>query len=197
MSRDKQSTLSAALQDKWMRELRLIVPNVHRKNKITLAMKMGLEAKPKPELSKKEWNIMYKTFLDRNDIQYGCAICQDHFKNKKQVLLSCSHSFHSQCIYSFESYSQTLCCPICRTNNYKKKEIYDGKIYWQHYNVTIIQKYWYYFKTQKEYQSKLKKIDINKLSPNKKSNIYLKKCYLINKELINVYFFYILCYKQK
>ena len=176
----KFSVLSAALQDKWMRDLQLI----SQSNNVTLAQNIGLENRHNEIITKDEWNKIYNTFKLRDDIKYGCSICQEHFKFGEQILLSCSHSFHLNCINSFEKYTNIKCCPICRKKNYKKKIIYDGKIYWRHHNAIIIQKYWYYFKMQKELLLIYQNIDLENLSPNKMTNYCLKKYSVLNSNAI-------------
>ncbi|CBZ30803.1 conserved hypothetical protein [Leishmania mexicana MHOM/GT/2001/U1103] len=63
-------------------------------------------------------------------------------RDEGQVILSCSHVFHSQCFRSFERYvraqqradalgvaevSAPLACPVCRTQSYFKRIFYEGK----------------------------------------------------------------------
>lgn len=45
-----------------------------------------------------------------------------------QVLLSCSHVFHKQCMASFERFARNKCCPLCRVQWYEKKIIQDGAV---------------------------------------------------------------------
>ena len=132
LTTNSEALLCAAFQDKLLREWKIIKKKnkgyIHlnpRKN-LTFAQKIGIEDRPPSPLTKKQWKIIHKKCIDRNDIKYGCSICCDHFKTKKQVLLSCSHTFHAQCLHSFEHYSQMRCCPLCRSKDYEKKVINDG-----------------------------------------------------------------------
>jgi hypothetical protein len=44
-----------------------------------------------------------------------CSICLMEFGNKPTYLLSCSHTFHVNCINGFERYSMSnITCPCCR-----------------------------------------------------------------------------------
>lgn len=40
-----------------------------------------------------------------------------------QTLLSCSHTFHRACLRSFEMFSGSRICPLCRTNDYEKVRV--------------------------------------------------------------------------
>jgi hypothetical protein len=49
-----------------------------------------------------------------------------------QVLLSCSHVLHAQCLASFERHTRTKCCPLCRKQGYQKIIIRDAEEAFQH-----------------------------------------------------------------
>jgi hypothetical protein len=74
--------------------------------------------KPKlPEmvpLTKPEWDFIETKLFDRKEST--CPICMEHFKSGHEVLLSCSHMFHRNCLTSFENFmkSNEKTCPICR-----------------------------------------------------------------------------------
>ena len=59
-----------------------------------------------------------------------------------QVLLSCSHSFHTTCLESFERFAQARCCPICRATGYQKRHITDGRDAHWRTAATAIQAHW-------------------------------------------------------
>ena len=42
----------------------------------------------------------------REDSCGECVICREDFKNEDQILLSCSHVFHKQCIDAFERFAK-------------------------------------------------------------------------------------------
>ena len=78
---------------------------------------MGLVPSPKV-VSPLEWeDIKAKGLARKNDF---CPICQDRYRLQDQVLLSCSHLFHRQCIGSYERFTGSRCCPVCRTTEYRK-----------------------------------------------------------------------------
>jgi hypothetical protein len=53
-----------------------------------------------------------------------CPICQETFSTSlnKQIILSCSHIFHSNCLQSYERYTRVKTCPLCRDDDYRKRE---------------------------------------------------------------------------
>lgn len=69
---------------------------------LTLAQKRGLVACPPPKLSRDEWEICEKQAEERGDLAHPCSICRELFGVKEQVILSCSHVFHHDCLTSFE-----------------------------------------------------------------------------------------------
>ena len=69
----------------------------------------------------------------------SCAICLESYAIQPQVLLSCSHSFHAECLTAFEAHARAAAaepdapvvpdpvgCPLCRKTHYAKKQIRDG-----------------------------------------------------------------------
>lgn len=68
-----------------------------------------------------------------------------------QVLLSCSHVFHQTCLKSFERYTSTRCCPICRAQHYQKKVIDDGRRAYLHQCATRIQSHWRGYRARRRY----------------------------------------------
>lgn len=74
-----------------------------------------------------------------------CSICQMSFlstSEEGQVILSCSHVFHTQCFRAFErciraqqradgaavaEVTAQLACPVCRTQHYYKRVFFEGK----------------------------------------------------------------------
>ncbi|OAF71658.1 hypothetical protein A3Q56_00553 [Intoshia linei] len=67
------------------------------------------------------WNFIYKKMVLRKTTE--CPICLGKLnrKNSKNILLSCSHYFHANCLNSYETYLQiesrnTNNCPLCRKN---------------------------------------------------------------------------------
>lgn len=71
---------------------------------LTLAQRHGLVKAPPKLLSEQQWLSTHAKSTARQDSQHECSICCEHFGLGEQVLLSCSHVFHKQCITSFERY---------------------------------------------------------------------------------------------
>jgi Ring finger domain/IQ calmodulin-binding motif len=95
--------------------------------------------KPQPTASDEEWAYAHKQTLARGDSNNPCAICQEEFALQPQVLLSCSHVFHDACLGSFETFSHSRRCPMCRCTNYAKKLINDGAHVYRNRCATRIQ----------------------------------------------------------
>eukprot|EP00993_Chasmostoma_nieuportense_P002670 NODE_3445_length_967_cov_3.135714_g3296_i0.p1 GENE.NODE_3445_length_967_cov_3.135714_g3296_i0~~NODE_3445_length_967_cov_3.135714_g3296_i0.p1 ORF type:complete len:300 (-),score=47.91 NODE_3445_length_967_cov_3.135714_g3296_i0:66-965(-) len=121
------------------------------KNKLTLAQKMGLAAKPAPKLTDEEWAEAQKTSQIRQDSFQPCPICYEPFGSQPQVLLSCSHVFHQTCIRSFERFSETKHCPLCRRVAYQKRCIQDGQHAHRILSSTKIQTVWRGYAARKLY----------------------------------------------
>ena len=93
---------------------------------LTLAQRMGLAEAPEPELTPSEWDAIAAISRERDASRQPCVICQEEFRNTKQVLLSCGHVFHRACLRSWERHSKSRCCPVCRKLHYRKRAISDG-----------------------------------------------------------------------
>lgn len=98
-----------------------------KKLNLTLAQKMGLTPSPPMPLSQEQWKEVKKISDTRQDSHMPCVICKDDFRGESQVLLNCSHVFHKICLDSFERFSKTKCCPLCRKEEYQKAQITEGK----------------------------------------------------------------------
>ena len=68
------------------------------------------------EVSRAEWNTILQRSLQRGD-NVECAICMSDIeknRNRRVVLLSCSHMFHQQCIMMLEDFVKNskvgACC---------------------------------------------------------------------------------------
>lgn len=79
---------------------------------ITLAQKRGLVARPAAKLSRKDWEGIAAKAGEREEHIGDCAICMEPFGLGEQVLLSCSHMFHRQCLESFERFV-TVTVAVC------------------------------------------------------------------------------------
>ena len=93
---------------------------------LTLAQRMGLAEAPEPELTASEWEHIAGISRERDASRQPCVICCEPFKDERQVLLSCGHTFHRQCLRSWERHSKSRNCPVCRKQHYRKRGIDDG-----------------------------------------------------------------------
>ena len=97
-------------------------------NKLTLAQKLGLVEKPPQPLSNNEWVNIEETCKKR-DSDNSCSICLEGFRiPNNQVILSCTHVFHKACLSNFEKFTNSRVCPLCRRQDYEKKNFDQGFI---------------------------------------------------------------------
>ncbi len=83
-------------------------------------------AAPVASLSAAEWAAAREQSRRRGDSALPCSICHDDFGTAAQCLLSCTHTFHLSCITSFERFTGSLSCPLCRHTPYERRPIDDG-----------------------------------------------------------------------
>ena len=108
-------------------------------NKLTLAQRLGLVQKPAAPLNHHEWAEVEKKSEQREEYKGHCPICQEFLGREASVILSCTHVFHKLCISSFEKFSKTRACPICRKQSYEKKQYKTSQDYYYIYCITKIQ----------------------------------------------------------
>ena len=84
---------------------------------------------PPSRLTKAEWHVaeMNHEVRDakRGMDETSCAICMEKLSAGAQVILSCSHVYHSICFNNFERFTKRKmdrCCPLCRCANYQQKK---------------------------------------------------------------------------
>ena len=74
-----------------------------------------------------------------------CAICVAPFRDEKQVILSCGHVFHRECLLSWEAFSQTQngsrSCPCCRHRDYQKRTFTEGSRMYRTRCAVLIQRH--------------------------------------------------------
>ncbi|TNV73938.1 hypothetical protein FGO68_gene14761 [Halteria grandinella] len=120
VKQDKFCINAAALQDHLSRQI-FKLPKINPKQ-LSLAQKLGLVPSPPKPLNQEEWQQIEEQSLKREDISNCiCPICLEKFRMQQHVILSCSHIYHKACLESFERVSQTKQCPICRRQDYEKK----------------------------------------------------------------------------
>ena len=92
---------------------------------LTLAQLRGLDAMPPERLTPDQWRELELLALRRLTTRSGgsrphnaCAICQDALGLRSQLLLSCGHVYHQQCMMSLKAFLQQhrnpVACPTCR-----------------------------------------------------------------------------------
>ena len=108
-------------------------------------------------VSAMEWKAI-EDGLKTRAVDAYCPICMEAFKEGHEVLLSCSHIFHRQCLSAFEKFmnkSERL-CPICRHNNYQKKITHAGSNSYQLVCILKIQTFYRGYVARKSYRSSLR-----------------------------------------
>ena len=100
------------------------------------------------------WKEIRKKARERTGKDSACAICREEFatttmdddQNRGQVLTSCAHCFHAQCLKSFERFVESISerrrCPCCRTVGYRKIRISDARDECIRHAALTIQKMW-------------------------------------------------------
>ena len=79
------------------------------------------------------WKAIRREAKERTGARSTCAICREEFgleaMERAQVLTSCAHCFHEQCLRSFESFLESIGrrCPCCRAPRYRKIRIHDAR----------------------------------------------------------------------
>lgn len=126
--------------------------------RLTLAERMGLVEAPPSAPTEDEWSFAVDKSTHRNDCGKECAICKSTFVSSHasaQVILSCSHVFHEQCIKQFEKFARragaTASCPLCRSARYHKRVFYQGKAQVQNHAAAKIQAHVRGFLARKRY----------------------------------------------
>ncbi|KAI7814903.1 RING finger protein 32, partial [Triplophysa rosa] len=120
---------------------------------LTLAQRMGLVAAPSRRLTAEEWAEVKARSIQEGDSSQPCAICREEFRLQPQVLLSCSHVFHKVCLKSFEKFSCSKSCPMCRKEQYETRVIYDGAQLYREKCALRIQAFWRGYLVRKRYQT--------------------------------------------
>jgi len=138
------------------------------------------------KLSEREWQILKRKAFLRSDITSCCPICKEAYMfHREQVLLSCSHTFHLRCIFSFEKFSDKMSCPLCRSGNYEKRVIFDGAFITSNRAATKIQAQWRTYKTRKAFLNNIK--DIIPKNHLLKKKFFQSKFLDLSEKLVNNY----------
>jgi Ring finger domain/IQ calmodulin-binding motif len=81
---------------------------------------------------------MHSASVLRNPQAYATA---EAAPTLQEMLLSCSHCFHRQCLRAWERHAQKACCPVCRAAS-QRMQVHDGWFARQNACATIIQAFW-------------------------------------------------------
>ncbi|KAL2919973.1 RING finger protein 32 [Polyrhizophydium stewartii] len=118
---------------------------------LTLAEKLGLVPRPAERLTDQAWRSVKARAAQRGDMAHPCPICQEPFTLEDQLLLSCSHIFHRNCLESYERFTNQKCCPLCRERDYQKMLTAEGRREYRRQCATKIQKTWRMWAQRKRY----------------------------------------------
>mmetsp|Transcript_51894 Transcript_51894/g.121407 ORF Transcript_51894/g.121407 Transcript_51894/m.121407 type:complete len:455 (-) Transcript_51894:4-1368(-) len=116
---------------------------------LTLAQRMGLVVEPGAPLTAPQWEAVKLASDARQDSDAPCSICLEDFKMRPQVILSCSHVFHAECMRSFERFAGSRRCPICRQESYDLTPHVGGFQVWRKKCASRIQRAWRGYKSRK------------------------------------------------
>ena len=106
--------------------------------KLSLAQKRGLVQRPQLPLTGDQWEEVVSIAKERLESNSVCPICLEEFKLESQVVLSCSHIFHKDCLRSFERHTNLKQCPVCRRENYEKLQFLEpSKMFINHSAIRI------------------------------------------------------------
>ncbi|KAJ3101773.1 RING finger protein 32 [Phlyctochytrium planicorne] len=123
----------------------------------TLAQKLGIVKPPSPRLTLAEWSKIKSMSITREDWKKDCPICCEPIYNGTQALLSCSHTFHFNCLKAVESHTGKR-CPLCRKEGYETVVTDEAKRM-QGIDAAIkIQKTWRMWKDRKRYLEHRRKV---------------------------------------
>ena len=149
---------------------------------------MGLVAAPDPELTAPEWEAIAARSREEEDSRAPCVICCEEFRDRKQaflhhyrperyaqtrktlrffqllqVLLSCGHVFHRECLSSWERHSRSRICPVCRKQHYRKRSLHDAANLYKGECATRLQAAWRGLKVRKQHAPILRRVNPERL----------------------------------
>ena len=96
-------------------------------NKLTLAQRRGLVARPPMPLSQQQWKGIEIKGATRIETSDSWIIWLEKFRFENQIILSWTHIFHTKWLESFEKYSKAKVWPLWRQKDYDKKEYLEGQ----------------------------------------------------------------------
>ncbi|RNA40205.1 RING finger 32 isoform X1 [Brachionus plicatilis] len=121
----------------------------------TLAEKLGLVGidDSRKQIGETEWNEIKIKYKNRQEFKEPCVICKEPLGINQQVLLSCTHTFHRNCLEMFEKHSGKKACPMCRKERYKARVVYDASRYHKNVSASKIQAAWRGYLVRKWYKN--------------------------------------------
>ncbi|CAE8606600.1 unnamed protein product [Polarella glacialis] len=132
---------------------------------LSLAHRMGLVAAPAQPLSREQWDAVKAASDSRLDSEVPCSICLDDFQLRPQVILSCSHVFHGECLRSFERFSGKRHCPLCRCPSYDATLHQGGFTVWRKKCASRIQRAWRGYRSRNEFFQQLRRPEVRSEAP--------------------------------
>jgi len=132
---------------------------------LTLAQRLGLVAEPSKPLTHEQWDLVKKSSDSREDSGVPCSICLEDFRERAQVILSCSHVLHAECLRSFEKFSGSRRCPLCRCPSYDVTPHFSGFQVWRQKCASRIQRAWRGYRERTAVFNRLKQPDVRAEAP--------------------------------
>ncbi|CAK9023645.1 unnamed protein product [Durusdinium trenchii] len=132
---------------------------------LSLAQRMGLVAEPAQPLTSMQWEVVKHRSDTREDSEVPCSICLEDFRMRPQVILSCSHVFHGECLRSFERFAGKRQCPLCRCPYFDATIHHSGLMVWRKKCASRIQRAWRGYLSRKELFNELRLPSVRKEAP--------------------------------
>ncbi|XP_070536117.1 RING finger protein 32-like [Ptychodera flava] len=152
---------------------------------LTLAQKLGLVEAPEQLLSDEQWKNVKDKSNEREDSKEPCVICKEDFGLVEQVLLSCTHVFHRNCLQAFERFTGKKTCPMCRRAQYQTRVIHEGARHHRQKCATKIQACWRGYVVRSWYL-KLRET-VPPKDPKLRKKFYEEKLHHITDRILNSY----------
>ncbi|KAF4673455.1 Cu-binding protein [Perkinsus chesapeaki] len=106
----------------------------------------GLVQRPRLPLTDKEW-VSAKSLSDHRCDEM-CSICWEPFRDRSQVILACTHTFHEKCFVSYLRFAEaspsemSARCPVCRAEAHDWTGHDGGFNVWRNKCASRIQRHW-------------------------------------------------------
>eukprot|EP00913_Durusdinium_trenchii_P033070 g30960.t1 len=117
------------------------------------------------EAMARQWEVVKHRSDTREDSEVPCSICLEDFRMRPQVILSCSHVFHGECLRSFERFAGKRQCPLCRCPYFDATIHHSGLMVWRKKCASRIQRAWRGYLSRKELFNELRLPSVRKEAP--------------------------------